>query len=234
VSITSACVAVFVTSKGMGAKIYFGVVSVLFAYFTVANVYDRPDGLKIATFFIGAIMIISLVSRSVRSLEVRVGSVKLDEAACAMVHAAAANGVIRIFAHKPQAENPVWAYEVKEAEMRRIHSISETALFLEVELGDVSDFKDDEVLVTGHMVGGHRVLRCRSVAVPNAIAALELYLRDVEHDEAHVYFSWSDKGPLANAIRYFWWGQGETAAVAREVLRRAEKDGNKRPYIHVA
>ena len=234
VLITSACVAVFSTCKGKGAKIYFAGVSILFAYFTVANVYDRPDGLKIATFFIGAIMFISLVSRMRRSFEVRVDAVELDRAAADFVHEAARKGVLRIFAHKPVEGSPLASYDAKDAEMRRIHGIGGRALFLEVELGDVSDFRDDVVVVKGFKVGAHRVLRCRSVAVPNAIAALELYLRDVEHDEVHVYFSWSDKGPLANAVRYFWWGQGETAAVAREVLRRAESDNGKRPYIHVA
>ena len=72
------------------------------------------------------------------------------------------------------------------------------------------------------------------MAVPNAIAALELYLRDVEHDEAHMYFSWSNNNPLTNALRYLFFGQGETAAVAREVLRQAESDTSKRPFIHVA
>ena len=63
---------------------------------------------------------------------------------------------------------------------------------------------------------------------------MALYLRDVQHDESHMYFSWSDCNPLQNALRYLLLGEGETAAVAREVIRQAERDRTKRPFIHVA
>ncbi len=234
VLITSACIAVMVTMQGWAKKAYFAVITAFFAYFTVANVYDRPDGLKIASFFIGAILIISLVSRAIRSFEVRIDAVELDDEAKDIVHEAARNGVVRIFAHKPVEGCRTKQYDAKAREMRTIHNISGPAIFFEVTLENVSEFKDAVVHVHGHRVGPHRILRCCSVAVPNAIAALELYLRDVEHDEAHVYFSWSDSNPLTNALRYLFLGQGETAAVAREVLRQAESDTKKRPFIHVA
>ncbi len=234
VLITSACIAVMLSMSGFGKRAYFAVITAMFAYFTVANVYDRPDGLKIACFFIGSIMIISLVSRAIRAFEVRIDEVELDDAAMDIVHEAARNGVVRIFAHKPVEGCQAKAYTAKADEMRTIHNINEPAIFFEVLLGDVSDFKDAKVHVQGFRVGPHRILRCRSIAVPNAIAALELYLRDVEHDEAHMYFSWSDNNPLTNALRYLFLGQGETAAVAREVLRQAESDTSKRPFIHVA
>ena len=46
-------------------------IALVFAYTTVANIIERPDGIKIATFFIGAIVIVSLISRAVRSIELR-------------------------------------------------------------------------------------------------------------------------------------------------------------------
>lgn len=234
VLITSACIAVMVSMKSLVSKIYFAVITVLFAYFTVANVCVRPDGLKIASFFIGAILIISLVSRAIRSFEVRIDAVELDDVAKAIVQESARNGIVRIFAHKPVEGCQTKAYDAKAREMRTIHSINGPAIFFEVILENVSEFKDAVVHVQGAQVGPHRILRCRSVAVPNAIAALELYLRDVEHDEAHMYFSWSNNNPLTNALRYLFLGQGETAAVAREVLRQAETDSSRRPFIHVA
>ena len=42
----------------------FGVIALVFAYTTVANIVERPDGIKIATFFIAAIVIVSLISRA--------------------------------------------------------------------------------------------------------------------------------------------------------------------------
>jgi hypothetical protein len=42
-----------------------------YALTTVANIVERPDGLKIAGCFIGAILIVSLVSRVIRAYELR-------------------------------------------------------------------------------------------------------------------------------------------------------------------
>jgi hypothetical protein len=53
----------------------------LSAYTLVANVIERPDGIKIASFFIVAIVIVSLVSRALRSTELRANAVDFDEAA---------------------------------------------------------------------------------------------------------------------------------------------------------
>ena len=50
-------------------------------------------------------------------------------------------------------------------------------LFLEVRPGDVSEFTD-KLKVEGVDVGGYHVLRAMSPAIPNAIAALLLHIRD--------------------------------------------------------
>ena len=42
----------------------FAVIALVFAYTLVANVIERPDGIKIASFFIAAIVIVSLISRA--------------------------------------------------------------------------------------------------------------------------------------------------------------------------
>jgi len=63
--------------KGTG----FGVVALVFAYTTVVNVIERPDGIKIAALFIGVIVLMSLVSRVWRTLELRVDCVEIDDTA---------------------------------------------------------------------------------------------------------------------------------------------------------
>ena len=52
----------------------FSVISLVFAYTTVTNVIERPDGIKIAVVFIGAIIATSLVSRVLRSTELRIAA----------------------------------------------------------------------------------------------------------------------------------------------------------------
>ena len=82
-------------------------------------------------------------------------------------------------------------------------------------------------------VGGHRVLRCASPAIPNAIAALLLFIRDQTRKIPHAYFGWTEGNPIAYLLKFLAFGEGDTAPVTREVLRQAEPDPELRPRIHV-
>jgi len=105
-------------------------------------------------------------------------------------------------------------------------------LFVEIRPGDVSEFSG-HLRVTGVDVGGHRVLRCVSPAIPNAIAALLLYLRDETGRIPHAYFGWTEGNPIAYLMKFLAFGEGDTAPVTREVLRQAEPNAMRRPRIHV-
>jgi hypothetical protein len=124
--------------------------------------------------------------------------------------------------------------EHKLSEARDSHhlALNEQVLFLEVRPGDASEFS--EVLrVEGAEIEGFRVLRCQSPAIPNAIAALLLYLRDTTSLIPHAYFGWTEGNPIAYLLKFLVFGEGDTAPVTREVLRQTEDDPTRRPRIHV-
>ena len=105
-------------------------------------------------------------------------------------------------------------------------------LFFEIEIGDASEFAG-KIEVCGVDVAGYRILRTKAPAVPNAIAALLLNLRDMTHKIPHVYFGWSEGNPIQYLVRYILFGEGDTAPVTREILRQAEPDPEMRPSVHV-
>ena len=62
---------------------------VVFAYTTVVNIIERPEGLQIAAWFIVAIVGASLVSRVMRSTELRIEGIECDALAEELVNEAA-------------------------------------------------------------------------------------------------------------------------------------------------
>ena len=125
-------------------------------------------------------------------------------------------------------------YRAKEIEKRDDNHIpaEDPIVFFEVQPGDASEFAG-VLHVRGVRVDQFKVLRTESPAVPNAIAAFMLYLRDSTGSIPHVYFGWSEGNPLVYLARYVLFGEGDTAPVTHEVLRQAEPDPGRRPAVHV-
>ncbi|MBI3798936.1 MAG: amino acid transporter [Deltaproteobacteria bacterium] len=233
VLMSSAAVAVTLSTWRNGWQRWaFLLIVLVFVYTTITNVIERPEGVKIASFFIAAIIVSSLVSRVLRTTELRVKKIELDETAQAFI-AEASGGTICLIANQPD-RGDVHEYEVEGKLKREHHRIppDDPILFLEVEVGDASDFAS-VLKVKGVDVDGHRVLRAKSSAVPNAIAAFLLYIRDKTREIPHVYFDWTEGNPLTYLFKYVVLGEGDIAPVTREVLRQAEPDPNRRPAVHV-
>ncbi|HIK45693.1 MAG TPA: APC family permease [Leptolyngbyaceae cyanobacterium M65_K2018_010] len=237
VLMSSAAVAVTLSAYRRGSRrgvMAFGLITLVFFYTTIANIFERPDGIHIATFFIIAIILTSMVSRVFRSTELRVTGVELDETAQAFV-AQFQGQPVRLIAHRRERGEAALEYQLKEQKVREDSHlpISQPIIFLEVQVFDASVFID-VIQVQGVEVDGYRILRVQSSAVPNAIAALLLYLRDQTGTLPHVYFEWVEGNPLKYLLRFILLGEGDVPLVTREVLRKAEPDPMKRPRIHVS
>jgi len=239
VIMTSAAFAVMLSAlwkyDSLRATIAFGLVTLIFAYTTAANVILRPDGIKIASFFIATIIVVSLASRVRRSLELRQERIEIDEKAQTFIEEAGEGDEIHLIAHRRRYSDDPEDYARKLKEQREYNHIPEDApvLFLEIDVEDPSEFEEEVLEVRGVNVGGYRVLRAESTVVPNAIAAFLLYLRDETGKAAHCYFGWTEGNPIVFVIRYILFGEGDTAPVTHEVLREAEPNLEQRPIIHV-
>jgi hypothetical protein len=233
VLITSASCAVTITARTLLSRAVLGIVSLIFIYTTLVNIYERPEGLKISCMFIFTMIFTSLISRAFRSTELRITGVQLDPEAQTFV-AESAHKTIRLIACKPR-NNSVKDREQAKAELREMYSLSpETPIyFVEVARGDTSDFTEN-LQVHGIRDGPDRIFRATSAAVPNSIAALLICLKQATGCIPHAYFHWTDVNPVMNVMRYIFLGEGDTAPLTHEVLRRAIKDPAQRPVVHVS
>src|ERR1041385_8176879 len=230
---TSAAIAVTLSARRKRGNWYpYLAIAAIFVYTTIQNSHERPEGIKIASFFILTIILASLFSRVYRSTELRVEQIELDDKARQFIKDAA-KGTIRIITNR-RDKGDADEYAQKEHEKRTSNHIpnGEPILFFEVTPGDASEFSGT-LCIRGETVEGYRILRTESPAVPNAIAAFLLYLRDEMGKLPHVYFGWSEGNPISYLLKYISFGEGDTAPVTHEVLRKAEKEPNRRPIVHV-
>jgi hypothetical protein len=234
VLMTSAAVAVTLSKwRGQRPWLAFAGITAVFIATTITNIVERPEGIRIASAFIAAIVVVSLLSRTLRATELRVHGVQLDDMAAGFLREAAARGIVRILANRPdRGDKAEYDGKIRQAFDEHALDARDPVIFVEVRLSDSSDFSG-QLEVRGVEVAGHRVLRCSSPAIPNAIAALLLHVRDRTGTIPHAYFGWTEGNPILYVLKYLALGEGDTAPVTREVLRQAEADPARRPRIHV-
>ena len=235
VLMTSASVAVTLSAAQRGARrsaIGFGVISAVFVYTTIDNIVERPDGVRIASLFIVAIMVVSFWSRARRAFELRTESITLDAKAASFFTDYVGRDV-QLVAHDPDpAGHHSLAFKEREQRIENHIPAEDPIIFLEVTVTDASEFST-KLQVHGTIRNGRRVLTMSSPVVANSIAALLLHLRDTYRIKPNVYFGWTEGNPVSNLLRFLFVGDGEIAPTTREVLRRAEPDRSVRPKVHV-
>lgn len=235
VLMTSAAVAVTLSARRRKQRkrtIGFGIISVVFTYTTIANIFERPEGIRIAGVFILGIIVISLLSRVRRSFELHATHVHLDRQALEFM-SSTLDGPIALIAHEPLRLSADAYREKLTSAIEVSHlPLEQEALFLEVIVDDSSDF-ETELQVRGVTRHGYRILEVHGPVVPNTIASVLLHIRDVTGLMPHIYFRWTEGNPVTNLLRFLFLGEGEIAPVTREVLREAVPDVTNRPWVHV-
>ena len=234
--IMSATVAVTVAAyrkRETRAAILYGVVATLFIYTLAVTIIDDTGGLKISLMFIGGIIVTSLISRTARSTELRASKVTFDPLAEQFVGEAAASNEIRIIANQPD-DRTSREYLLKEREEREASNIpvGDPVIFLEVTVTDASEFAPS-IQVEGEEIEGYRVLKAAGASVPNTLAAVALEIQSKTGCRPHIYFGWTEGNPLKYLARFVLFGEGDTAPITREILRKAVPDPKARPAIHV-
>ena len=227
---------------------FFSFITFVFPYALIVNVLERPDGVKIASVFIGSIITISMLSRAWRSTELRtsISPITADEEAMKIIgeyrasdpnqrQGSPSRELIHLICDRPRGERS-HMYDEKRAAMLDEANIARDHkfCFLEILVGDTSDFTSDGlVVIRGHRIGENAVLRVEATTIPNTIAAVLRWIRDTCDITPHAYLSWTEGHPLARAARFLFSGEGETAPITREIRGEAETVPMRRPHVHV-
>ncbi len=221
------------------AVVGFGTVALVLGYALVDNVVAEPSGIAISGVFIAVVLVVSLISRTARSTELRVGEVTFDETAREFIaDSLRHDGSLNIITSKPHTvvagETVTDELVVKESVTRTMNPVAAGAdvLFLQVKVTDPSSFVST-LDVHGEQRGTHKVLTVRAPSIPNAVAAVLLALGDVADVAPHAHFDWSNGSPVWHAIRFLTLGEGDTAPLVREILRSHEGTVKHRPVLHV-
>ncbi|MFM7245730.1 MAG: amino acid transporter [Planctomycetaceae bacterium] len=243
VLMTSACIASFLHEMRKtpephhamalyGQRIGFGLITLVFIYTTLANMIERPDGIIIASIFIGCVMALSFTSRFFRSDELRLKEFRFADPADRMLWTdIVLEGAFRVLVpHRPGSRS----LAEKEAEIRRKHRIPESVpiVFLEVHYGDVSEFQNAPI-ISARQEGTRFIIVARDVvSVSHTIAqvAMEMTKGGAPLD---IIFGWSKGGSLKLALDYVLFGQGDVPNRVVDLLDKALPDPARRPTVIV-
>jgi len=215
------------------AAVGFGLVLTVFVYTTIANVVERPEGIVIASMFIAAVLVISLVSRAWRAGELRWKTFRFADAADRMLWTDITSDLpFRVLVpHRPDHRT----LADKEREIRRKHRIPPEVrlVFLEVHRGDVTRFENEPLLSVAEEEGRFVITArdCVSVAHTIAQVAIELAAAGRPLD---VIFGFSKGSPLGLAVDFVLFGAGDIPARVVELIERAVPAAGARPTVIVA
>jgi len=205
------------------------VIGLFFAYATLDIIYEKPDGLMIASAFVAGIIIVSIISRIVRSKELRVVRFDFANHESRFMWETLKHLEVPVLApHRPGGRS----LEVKERELREWHHIPEDVpvVFVEVHLGDTSDFYQAPQLNIYAEEGRFVIQVNRCTATAPALAAMAIDLSTPGHP-VEIHFGWSNESPLRTNLDFLLFGTGNIPWLVHDLLRRAEPDESRRPRV---
>ena len=213
-------------------QLYFFMVCLVFIYTTIANMIERPDGIIIASIFIGCVLAISIFSRFWRAEELRLKEFRFaDDAARMLWTDICLDGTFQVLVpHRPGQRS----LAEKEAEIRRKHRIPPGVpiVFLEVHYGDTSEFENAPIIGV-RQEGDFFVITAHDcVSVSHTIAQLAMEMTK-NGSPLDIVFGWSKGNRLRLALDFVLFGRGDVPNRVVDLLDDAIADPDKRPTVIV-
>jgi hypothetical protein len=210
----------------------FLLITLVFFYTTVANVYEKPDGIKIAGLFIVAILVMSFWSRWARSRELRFAGFRIPDAESRLMWDTIRHlELTMLVPHRPGRRS----LANKEAQIRREHRIPRDLMivFIEVELADASEFVNEPVMRITQEEGRYVIKITGAASIAHTLAAVALEMAKVGRPP-EIHFGWTEDSPVSGTLGFLLFGEGNVPWMVRDLIRRAEPEESRRPLITIA
>jgi len=208
----------------------FCLITVVFIYTTLANIWERPDGVKIAACFILGTLAIASFSRFWRASELRFDGFRFGDRADEMLWLdMVESGIPILVPHRPSGR----ALVEKAKEIRANHRIPDSTqiVFIEVERGDTSEFLNSPLLQIRQEQDYLTIRVTEATSISHTIAVIARELSRNCSTRTEVLFGWSEGSPLDLALGFVLFGEGNVPTMVRELV--GDVDHN-RPRIAVA
>jgi hypothetical protein len=195
------------------STLYFGLVTLGFIYAVIENVRERPDGVIIAGLFVLFIVLLSALSRYLRSTELRVVSMTLVDEETRVLWREIVGKKVNLV---PLKHDDPEAMIIKAAEIRQHYRVEGPLAFLHVFLrDDRSDFESVLRVKVQRWRSDYVIEVTGAVALANAIAYISELI-----DPISIFLGLTRQNSVSQAFRYLLWGEGETGLLVYEILRR--------------
>ncbi len=208
-------------------SLYCWCVVIVFAYTTVVNMIERTDGIIIATFFILFILLVSGISRYVRSTELRVEGHRFCDAESERIWNILVRAKVNLVPVRSLAPEMRASYTQQILQYYRLQG---PLAFVRVALLDNrSEFLSPIEVTVKEEKGQYLIYASQAVARANAIA----YLAELMHPAA-IFLRLTRQNPMRQSIRYLIVGEGETGLMVYAILRQyweATRASAERPCL---
>ena len=192
---------------------YFWVVTAVFAFTLIDNVIVRPDGVIIASVFVGAILLLGALSRLRRSTELRVSEIRLEDEESARLWKEIVGKKVNLV---PSRIAEPRGREKKAAELRRYYAIRGPLAFLHVhQMDNRSEFLAPLTLRVRKAEGDFVIEVYGAIAIANTIA----YVSELV-DPVSLFLGLTRQNLMTQAARYLVFGEGEVGLMVYKILLR--------------
>jgi hypothetical protein len=208
-------------------SLYSWAVTLVFAYTTIDNVLERPDGIIIATCFILFILTVSGISRYFRSTELRVVGMTFADPESERLWNSMIGKKVNVV--------PIRSLDpsVRQDRIRKIrahYKLDGPLAFLHVTLLDNrSEFMSPLHIKVTREGDVYLAEASQAVAIANAVAYLSEILKPIS-----IVLGLSRQNLMRQSIRYFVLGEGEIGLMVYAVLQKywdSTPEEDVRPFI---